>query len=69
MDIKKIGMNIRAERRRQEISQEKLGEMVNLSTNSINMIEKGKQIPNAVNLYLIAKALNTNINNLYQGIE
>ena len=69
MNISVLGFNIRAERRRQDISQERLGELVNLSTNSISMIEKGKQIPNAINLYMIAKVLKTDINELFKGIE
>jgi putative transcriptional regulator len=64
-----LGLNIKAERNRKEFSQEKLGELVNLSTNSISLIEKGKQIPNAINLYLIAKVLGVDINELFKGIE
>ncbi|MBO6257603.1 helix-turn-helix domain-containing protein, partial [bacterium] len=32
-------------------------------------IEKGKQIPSAINLYLIAKVLEVDINELFKGIE
>ena len=69
MNIRALGLNIRAERNRKELSQEKLGEIVNLSTNSISLIEKGKQIPSAVHIYLIAKALNIDINELYRNID
>lgn len=69
MNIRALGLNIKAERNRKELSQAKLAEMVNLSNNSIMAIEKGRQIPNAINLYLIAKALNVDINELYKGIE
>lgn len=69
MNTRALGLNIKAERNRKDLSQEKLGELVNLSTNSISMIEKGKQIPNAMNLYLIAKVLGVNINELFKGIE
>ena len=69
MDTKKLGLNIRAERRRQDLSQLKLAELADLTTNSICSIEKGEQIPNAINLYLIAKALNVDINFLFNGIE
>lgn len=69
MNTRALGLNIKAERNRKELSQEKLGELVNLSTNSISLIEKGKQIPNAINLYLIAKVLGVNVNELFKGIE
>jgi len=69
MNTRALGLNIKAERNRKEFSQEKLGELVNLSTNSISLIEKGKQIPNAINLYLIAKVLGIDINELFKGIE
>ena len=69
MNIRALGLNIKAERNRKELSQERLGELVNLSTNSISLIEKGKQIPNAVNLYLIAKVLEVDVSELFKGIE
>ncbi len=69
MNTRALGLNIKAERNRKELSQERLGELVNLSTNSISLIEKGKQIPNAINLYLIAKVLEVDINELFKGIE
>ncbi len=69
MNTRALGLNIKAERNRKELSQEKLGELVNLSTNSISQIEKGKQIPNAINLYLISKVLGIDINELFKGIE
>ena len=69
MNIRALGLNIRAERNRKELSQEQLAELVDLSSNSILQIEKGRQIPNAINLYLIAKVLKVDINELYKGIE
>ena len=69
MNIRALGLNIKAERNRKELTQEKLAELVDLSPNSIVQIEKGRQIPNAINLYLIAKVLEVDINDLYRGIE
>ena len=69
MNINVIGKNIRAERRKQDLSQENLGKLSNLSKNTICAIENGNQIPNAVNIYLIAKALNVDVNSFYTGIE
>ena len=69
MNIKALGLNIKAERNRKALSQAKLAEMVDLSQTSITAIEQGRQIPNAINLYLIAKALEVDINELFKGIE
>lgn len=69
MNKKALGLNIKAERNRKDLSQAELAEMVNLSNTSIASIEKGKQIPNAINLYLIAKVLEVDINELFKGIE
>ena len=69
MNIRALGLNIRAERNRKELSQAELAEKVNMSENSINAIERSKQIPSAINLYLIAKALEVDIHELFKGIE
>ena len=69
MNTRALGLNIKAERNRKELTQEKLGELVNMSQTSINAIEKGRQIPNAINLYMIAKVLEIDINELFKGIE
>ena len=69
MNIRALGLNIKAERNRKDMTQPELAELVDLSTNSISCIEKGKQIPNAINIYRIAKALKIDINDLYKGIE
>lgn len=69
MNIKALGLNIKAERNRKSLSQAELAEMVDLSQTSITAIEQGKQIPNAINLYLIAKVLEVDINELFKGVN
>lgn len=69
MNKKALGLNIRAERNRKDLSQAELAEKVDLSITSIAAIETGKQIPSAINLYLIAKALQVDINELFKGLE
>ncbi len=69
MNIKALGLNIKAERNRKDLTQEELAELVNMSPTSINSIEGGRQIPSAINLYLIAKVLEVDINELYKGVE
>ncbi len=69
MNIKALGLNIKAERNRKDLSQTELAEKANLSQTSITAIEKGQQIPNAINLYLIAKVLEVDINELFKGVD
>lgn len=69
MNKKLLGLNIKGERNRKNLSQAELAEKIQLSTNSISAIERGMQIPNAFTLYSIAKALNIDINELFKGIE
>ncbi len=69
MNKRALGLNIKAERNRRDLSQAELAELVDLSTNSITAIETGKQIPNAINLYMIAKVLKVDINDLFKGID
>ena len=69
MNKRALGLKIKAERNRKALSQAELAEVVNLSTNSITAIETGRQIPNAINLYMIAKVLNVDINDLFKGID
>ncbi len=69
MNIKALGLNIKAERNRKDLSQTELAEKANLSQTSITAIEKGRQIPNAINLYLIAKVLEVDINELFKGVD
>ncbi len=67
--IDKLSANIRAERHRKKISQEFLGEKINLSTRSISAIENGWQTPSVFVVYDIAKVLGIDINKLLEDIE
>ncbi len=69
MNIKRLGLNIRAERNRKDLSQAGLGELVNLSPVSITAIETGRQIPSAINLCWIARTLGVSIDELFKGVE
>ena len=66
--IKTLGFNIKVERLRQKITQEKLAELVDLSLNSITKIEGGKQVPSCLVFYDIAKVLGIDIKELYKGL-
>lgn len=67
--MKKLGLNIKAERSRKDLSQAKLSEKINISVNSISAIERGVQIPNAVTIYNIAKVLQVSLDELFKDVE
>ncbi|MFR1672764.1 MAG: helix-turn-helix domain-containing protein, partial [Candidatus Gastranaerophilaceae bacterium] len=69
MNKKILGLNIKAERNRKNFSQAELGEKANLSPTSISLIETGLQLPSALAIFYIAKALEIDINELYKGIK
>ena len=70
MDDKKIleqfSDNIRLERLRKRLSQEKLAEMVDISTKYLNMIENRKANPTIVIVIKICMALNIDLNSIYK---
>jgi len=57
----KIGQQIRKERKKRKLSQERLAELCNLSADYIGKIERGKQLPTLKTMYRIAKMLNTSL--------
>lgn len=59
-----IGDSIRAERKRQKISQERLGELAGLDRKTINRIEQGTHATRIDHLLLIADALDVPLRNL-----
>ncbi len=59
MDIKKIvGTNIKEFRKRNNITQEQLAELVNIETVSLSKIETGRSYPTSENLAKISQILN-----------
>jgi len=68
-NIKKIiGKRIAKERIEQEISQEKLAELADLSKNLIGMIERAETSVSLENVYKIALALNIKLEILFKNI-
>lgn len=59
-----LGWNIRTERNRLNISQEKLSDIANLHRTHIGMIERNERKPSAFTLKKIADALNVSIDYL-----
>ena len=63
--LKSVADNIRIERLRYRLSQEKLAEMVDISTKYLNMIENRKANPTIVIVIRICKALGIDLNTIY----
>ena len=66
--LKLIGINIKAERLKKNLSQEQLAEMTNISIPPISLIETGKQNTSILNILEIASALGVDVNTLVEGI-
>ena len=66
--LKTLGNNIRAERMRKRLSQMKLAELVNISTDSLFKIENAKQTPSAFIIFDIATVLNIPIEELFKYV-
>ncbi len=60
----KIGIKIRLYRTKKKLSQEKFGELADLSKNSISSIERGESSPTIDTLDRIAKALDIELKEL-----
>ncbi len=67
--LEKISDNLRLLRLQKRISQEKLAEMVNISTKYLNMIENRKANPTILVVVKICLALNSDLNSLVQGFN
>ena len=67
--LKLIGINIKAERLKNNLSQEQLAELTNISIPTISLIETGKQNTSILNIIEIAKALDVDINILIKGVQ
>lgn len=61
MDYKKLGRMIRKYRRSEDITQEKLAELVGVSTSFIGHIERGSRVPSLETIWRICKVLKVSI--------
>jgi transcriptional regulator with XRE-family HTH domain len=62
-----FGQKVREERLKKGLSQEKLAELANLHRTYIGMIERAEKNITLINIDKIAKALNINIKELFNG--
>ena len=67
IDYKELGKRIRAERRRQELTQEKLAEMADISDSFMGHIERGGRTLSIETLAKLANALNLSIEYIVCG--
>ncbi len=63
--LEEVADNIRIERLRRRLSQEKLAEMVDISTKYLNMIENRKANPTIVIVIKICGALDIDLNTIW----
>ena len=63
--LEKVSDNIRLARLQKRISQEKLAEMVDISTKYLNMIENRKANPTIVIVVKICKVLNIELSDIW----
>ena len=64
-----IGNSIRQLRIKKGLSQEKLAELSDLNTSYIGQIERGEKNPSVDIVYSIAKALDTELSDLFSNIS
>lgn len=67
--LKKLGKNIKNIRKRKDLSQEKLAELVGITRNAIGMIERGETNAPILTLYRIFKALDIDLTKTFTEID
>lgn len=66
--LKNLGINIKSERLRKNLSQERLAELTNISSNSVSLIETGKINPTILKVIDIARVLDVDVNILIKEV-
>lgn len=66
--LKILGLNIKFERMKKNISQEELAELINTSRTTISMIETAHQNPTILKIIDIANVLKIDINELIKSV-
>lgn len=68
-DIKKIGLHIQELRKRKNITQNQLGERLNVSFQAVSKWERGEALPDTLILLDLAAILETTVDNILNGGE
>ena len=58
--------SLKIERKRKKITQEQLAEMIGVSRQSINAIERGKYTPSTTLAIKISEIFNTSVNKIFE---
>lgn len=66
--LKFLGDNIRAERMRKRLSQEKLAELIDVNKDSVRKIEAALQKPSAFIVYDISNVLEISMDELFKNV-
>lgn len=66
--LKNLGINIKSERLRKNLSQERLAELTNIPRNSVSLIETGKINPTILKVIDIARVLDVDVNILIKEV-
>lgn len=66
--LKNLEINIKSERLRKNLSQERLAELTNISRNSVSLIETGKINPTILKVIDIARVLDVDVNILIKEV-
>lgn len=66
--LKNLGINIKSERLRKNLSQERLAELTNISRNSVSLIDTGKINPTILKVIDIARVLDVDVNILIKEV-
>lgn len=64
-----IGRNIKAERLRKDITQEKFAELIDMSLSYVSKIEQGLTSPTAMALFKMSVVLKIPMEEFFKGIE
>ena len=64
--LKELGLQIKMQRLRQKISQEKLAELSDCSMSYIGFVERGEKSISVYNFLKIAKVLNIDLNDFFR---
>ncbi|MCM1339038.1 MAG: helix-turn-helix domain-containing protein [Muribaculaceae bacterium] len=64
----KLGRNIKIERIRKDITQEKFEELIDMSLSYVSKLEQGLTSPTAIALYKMSRILDVPMEDFFKGI-
>ncbi len=67
-ELLKLSENIKAARKKQNLSQEKLASICDFDRTYISLLERGKRNPSYFNLKKLTKGLNMSLSQLLEGL-